>query len=1038
MRIHRLVLEAVGPFPGRHEIDFDALATSGLFLLEGPTGAGKSTVIDAVVFALYGKVAGADASDDRLHSDFAGPDVEPSVELTFSTAAGIFRVWRSPTFQRPKRRGGGFTQQNARARLWRLAAVGDEGEPVSAHVQEVGTELSRIVVLDRAQFTQTVVLPQGQFASFLRARPEDRRTVLQEVFGTEVYEQLQNTLADMARETRVAVDRARAEVAGSARSFTEAAQRLAAAAGPGTDRSTEGAVDVVGADPDGPPDQHGSPDQLRAGDQDGVSRQVMDAAAAMDRGTLVRIGDETCTAARRLVDRAGRRREDARVAEGRARTWLHAEEQLARHVERRTALLAERDALTARHAAVEAEAARLDLARRAAAVAPSLDLLDRAGRRLVAADESCGRLDLGADTDLASLDDVDDLRAEHDRITAELGSLSALVALEDGLAERAAGLSRARAKHEADASSFALEQSRLAQRPAARESLVELMSAFRNAGATHAEAQAAATNARARLAAATEAETRSRDLDAAEAEMAARAASAVRAADIEHTTRRRWVAGMAGTLAGELVPGVACPVCGSSEHPAPAESSPEHATDDEVAAATAVREAADEVRVRARTHVAGPREQLTGLRDLAGGMDVAAAGAEVAAAVRAVEAAKAAIYRSAELDQELADHDVQSARLTEELGTAQASLAVEAERLEQLAARLREDQARCALACGPAGSVAERAGALERRAAAAVAVLDATLERRSATAARDDALAQLEIALSEAGLPDAESARRAALPADEHTRLEQSVRRHLNAVERVAAELGEPAVGNLTGDEQPDVEAAAAVHAAAMANLTDSVAAAREAELTAAGVTDAADRLRTDLDAHARDAQRAAPLLRTAALANATDVTDMTLATYVLVRRFEDVVAAANDRLAVMSDGRYSLERIDEREGGQRSRRAGLGLQVRDHVTESPRDPRTLSGGETFYVSLCLALGLADVVRAEAGGVELGTLFVDEGFGSLDPATLDAVMAELGRLREGGRAVGIVSHVAELKDRIPERIEVRRTPDGASTLRVRC
>lgn len=1020
MRIHRLVLEAIGPFPGRHEIDFDALATSGLFLLEGPTGAGKSTVIDAVVFALYGKVAGAEASDDRLHSDFAGPEAEPSVELTFSTAAGIFRIWRSPAYLRPKKRGGGFTQQNARARLWRLVAVGDEGEPVSAHVQEVGTELSRIVVLDRAQFTQTVVLPQGQFASFLRARPEDRRTVLQDVFGTEVYEQLQRTLAEMARDTRAAVERARAEVLASARSFAEAALHVTAA------RQETGA----GHEEEAP--RHAVPAE------DETTRRVLDAAAGMDHRALCRITAEKRSSARRLVDVSAALRTQTRVAEERARTRLHAEEQLARLVERRRELLAEQEGLAARDGAVRSAAARLGLAGRAAAVAPVLDLFDRARRSLVEADEACERLDLGPDADLASLDDVDDLRAAHDAVTAELGSLSALVTLEDGLAARGTGLSDARAQHEADTLAYARAQDRLDQRPAARELLVETLSAFRDAGATHAEAQAAATNARARLTAATEAADRSRDLAAAEAEMADRAVAAVRAADAEHTARRRWVAGMAGALARELVPDAACPVCGSSEHPAPAELSPEHATEDEVEAATAVREAADEVLVRARTRVAGLREQLAGLHHLAGGLDVAAARSGLEDAERAAADAKAAIYRSAELEQELADHDAETARLTAELGKAQSALAVETERLEQLAARLREDQARCALACGPAGSVAERARALERRATAALALLDAILERRSATAARDDALAQLARALSETGLPDAETARRGALPADERTRLEQSVRRHESAVERVSAELAEPAVSSLTGNERPDVEAAAAAHAAAMADLADAAAAAREAELTATRVTDAAHRLETDLAAHTRDVEQAAPLLRTAALTNATDMTDMTLATYVLVRRFEDVVAAANDRLAEMSDGRYSLERIDEREGGQRSRRAGLGLQVQDHVTETPRDPRTLSGGETFYVSLCLALGLADVVRAEAGGVELGTLFVDEGFGSLDPATLDAVMAELGRLREGGRAVGIVSHVTELKDRIPERIEVRRTPDGASTLRVRC
>jgi exonuclease SbcC len=162
----------------------------------------------------------------------------------------------------------------------------------------------------------------------------------------------------------------------------------------------------------------------------------------------------------------------------------------------------------------------------------------------------------------------------------------------------------------------------------------------------------------------------------------------------------------------------------------------------------------------------------------------------------------------------------------------------------------------------------------------------------------------------------------------------------------------------------------------------------------------------------------------------------LSLATFVLVRRFEDVVAAANERLLLMSDGRYELIRSDEKED-VRARNTGLAMRVVDHVTGQPRDPRTLSGGETFYVSLCLALGMADVVTAEAGGIDLGTLFVDEGFGSLDPHTLDAVLAELGRLRAGGRVVGVVSHVEALKQSIADRIEIRPTAEGPSTLTVR-
>ncbi|HET6447505.1 MAG TPA: SbcC/MukB-like Walker B domain-containing protein, partial [Conexibacter sp.] len=155
----------------------------------------------------------------------------------------------------------------------------------------------------------------------------------------------------------------------------------------------------------------------------------------------------------------------------------------------------------------------------------------------------------------------------------------------------------------------------------------------------------------------------------------------------------------------------------------------------------------------------------------------------------------------------------------------------------------------------------------------------------------------------------------------------------------------------------------------------------------------------------------------------------MRLSAYVLAARLEDVAAAATTRLERMSNGRYQLIHTDERARGER--RAGLELRVVDGWTGQARPPATLSGGETFLASLALALGLADVVAAEAGGSRLETLFVDEGFGSLDERTLDEVLDVLDQLREGGRTVGIVSHVAELRQRIPARLRVIKGRDGS-------
>ncbi len=255
----------------------------------------------------------------------------------------------------------------------------------------------------------------------------------------------------------------------------------------------------------------------------------------------------------------------------------------------------------------------------------------------------------------------------------------------------------------------------------------------------------------------------------------------------------------------------------------------------------------------------------------------------------------------------------------------------------------------------------------------------------------------------------------------------------------VDAGLAEPAVleAARTADEPLDLTAAVAARDTAVERAD---AATRVAGLSAADRLAAAARCGEDV-ARAASCARESTSARSRAVVRLADVaagstsvnpSGITLGTYVLMRRFEDVVAAANDRLRGMLGGRFTLETSEERETGSRARRPDSPLAVHDHTTDTLRAPGSLSGGETFTVSLCLALGLADVVQAEAGGVALGTLFVDEGFGTLDPETLDDVIGQLARLTAGRPKVGIVSHVEELKQRIPERIAVRRTPGGGS------
>ena len=179
------------------------------------------------------------------------------------------------------------------------------------------------------------------------------------------------------------------------------------------------------------------------------------------------------------------------------------------------------------------------------------------------------------------------------------------------------------------------------------------------------------------------------------------------------------------------------------------------------------------------------------------------------------------------------------------------------------------------------------------------------------------------------------------------------------------------------------------------------------------------------------------PKQRLAELASGTgpSLHQVPLSSWILMSRFEELIAAANPRLAEISHGRYELRRSDT--DATRSRKNGLGLSILDHESEEERNPSTLSGGETFYVSLALALGLADVVMAESGGITLSSMFIDEGFGSLDLDTLDIVMSQLLALRESDRCIGVISHVDEMARQIPDQIEVRWREGEGSTLSIR-
>ncbi len=1031
MYLRTLTFQAIGPFAGRHTIDFAELAVSGLFLLEGPTGAGKSTLIDAVVFALYGTVASAQASDERLRSTAAAPDTESFVDLVFEVPSGQFRVRRSPQYERTKLRGEGTTTQQATVRAWRMpadtptGAPPDEldryGEPVGNRLDEVGQLVQGWVGLDRQQFVQTVVLPQGEFASFLRAKPEDRRLLLQKIFGTQVYEDLTDRLAQLRRDANNGVTAACGEL-GESVSHLVGAARLddedAAALRAALDALVTDAR-AAAARPDGP---------------DPVALAVTGAQAVVEARTaaLVAAADEAQTAA--AAADAGRARARAALDEATATAGL---------LDRRAGLRVEREALDAQAAVADERRVRLARARAAATVRPQLDGADVAATAL---DSAAKELTAALDAAPAGLvppgglpDDA--LRGHLDReeraAAATAATLDRLVEVEIGLPARQAELDARASAAERGRVELADMAAALAARPAERAALVGRLDDARTLAAGLDGRRAAVQAVQDRLAAHDELAVATAEQRAAEAKRVEAGEAARHAVAAEGALRQARVAGLAGELAAALEDGCPCPVCGSSEHPAPARMAPDHVSPEAVEAAEHARIAAeDRLRVAARrADTAAGR--IVALTAQLGDGDRADVEAALAAAVAATTACLEAGARLPVLTAELEGFDGETAERTAGVQRARADLAA----LDAQLAAARDaftavsDEVAAARAGHP--TVAARHAALAARARAAAEVLEALDARAAAAAWLVQRTAERDEQISTAGFGSVGDARAAQLGPDELAHLDAEVTRHAADVQRVTAALAEPVLAALPDDLVVDLPAVsmAEQQARAQADAASGVARLTRDVADAAGASAqlVLDRVRAVAEA----VGAAAPVVRLANLAagGGDNARGLTLGTFVLMRRFEDVVAAANDRLLLMSDGRYELVRSDEKEDVRG--RTGLAMRVVDHLSDTPRDPRTLSGGETFYVSLCLALGLADVVTAEAGGIELGTLFVDEGFGSLDPHVLDQVLAELGRLRAGGRVVGVVSHVEALKQAIADRVEVRPFADGTSTLTVR-
>lgn len=994
MRLHRLELTAFGPFGGSQGVDFDDLSAAGLFLLHGPTGAGKTSVLDAVCYALYGAVPGARQSGQglTLRSDHAAAGTRTSVTLELTVAGRRLEITRQPPWERPKKRGTGTTLDKAQTWLREYDATTGAWKDLSRSHQEVGEEVTQLLGMSREQFCQVVLLPQGDFARFLRADAEARGRLLGRLFDTHRFAEVEKRLAERRRA-------AEAEVREGDTALLADAHRMQQAAG--------GAMDLPELTPGEP----------------GLAEAVLSAAAvarstAREELTVAHCGLATAESAQAAAERAlADVRETARL-------------------QRRFAEAGERARLLQERADGHREAqARMERARKAEAVAPALELRDAADaehRRAAAARTRAGALlpDAFADAGAAGL------AAAARRAAEELGGLESARRAEQRLAELAeerAGLDR---QERADDDVLQEAEAWLAGWDATRAGLQSRIDTAQEA-ATRAEQLGVQREPAARRLNA----ARLRDQLAVDTDTAADWAR--RAQEETLTAKAHWLEvkerrlnGIAAELAAQLTDGEPCAVCGATEHPAPARKDAGHVDREAEEQALADFQAAEERQAERERHLGTAREALAAATAEAGDPPTGQLADEVAELERLFAEARRTASALHPAHEELRRAEQEHERRVTARQQAEVRTAARVGHRDRLDQERTSLEAELAEARGSLDSVAARAAQLERRVALLTDAADSARAAEESARRLKDADARLADAAFRAGFETPQAAADALLDDTAHRELQRRLDAWQSEEAAVRAVLAE--ADTAAAAQRPPADLPAAEQAAAEAGRR-----LREA----ASARDAAARRCTELDRlsvrSAAGVRRLAPLrarydrvARMAALTAGTSADNerrMRLESYVLAARLEQVAAAATVRLRRMSSGRYTLVHSDDRAGRGRS---GLGLHVVDAWTGRERDTATLSGGETFFASLALALGLADVVTDEAGGVRLDTLFIDEGFGSLDDQTLDEVLDVLDSLRERDRSVGIVSHVADLRRRVHAQLEVVKGRSG-STLRQR-
>lgn len=921
MRPITLTMSAFGPYAAKTVIELDKLGTNGLYLITGDTGAGKTTIFDAITYALYGEASGNTRDVNMFRSKYAEPSTPTEVELTFEYAQKIYTVKRNPEYDRPKARGEGYTTEKANTELHY-----PDGRVVT-RLKEVNKAIVDIMGIDRSQFTQIAMIAQGDFLKLLLASTEDRKKIFQKIFRTQCYYQLQERLKQQTSELAKEYEK----IGGSIRQYINGI-----ACHPD---------DVLMLEVD-----KAKKGELKNTEAVQLVEKLLEQDDAAQQKILERIGE--------LDKQKQKIAAQLAVAENRKTTeekQEKAKENLARETQRQKTLETEKN---------EAEAHQPEVQKAVEAIAK-------------------------LEAQLPEYAEMQKKQTERTGLQKALKELAQKIKTE---AETAEKLARNIAEFKAEQASLQNAGAAQAAQKAEKARLAEQqkdLEALKNEYAAYQKLETQLKKAQADYA------QKSED-------------SGQKRAEYEHKNKL-YLDAQAGILAETLTEGVPCPVCGSLEHPHPAQKPENAPTKQELEICKAKAEEAEAATQEASSNASTCNGQVNTSRET-----LQARGQKWLGTDAVEEMERLCSEKQQQTAAALQKAEQQLKEIVKQLGRKDA--------LDQLIPQKENELEQCK----------NRRGSYETQQAGDGAKLQAAEKRLKELAEKLSYPSEAEANQALQQLREQKEAWGKAI--------QETQKAYDACTENLAALKGtlEGYQKTLQGMEKVDVQAVLAAQAEA-----DQQKAAWEEQKRKIGDRLAVNRpilenLQPQISQMEETEKRLQCVQALSDTANGrlSGKEKIMLETYIQMTFFDRIIRRANVRLMVMSGGQYELKRRVNAENNRSQ--AGLELDVIDHYNGSERSVKTLSGGESFKASLALALGLSDEIQSSAGGIRLDTMFVDEGFGSLDEESLEQAVNALVGLTQGNRLVGIISHVSELKNRIDKQIVVTKEKSGGSKAEILC